>query len=438
MKSTAYMIVLLASLLSLSCSVHKPGQPASAPAAEAAGTLGPKHIDIPDGFAIRPPAAAVRMQERPALRQVIWNGRDATSGAIAWTLSVVRTKDEQAGDDLAVLAKTLSQRLAGSDSKVESGTVIRLAGRQTVDLRRTLEQGRLWQRQLFVPAGKGEFVVVTISGPPLDKTRLSALCQASAETLELLDSRLMLQAREANLAAGRALLAGLTIDKLRAAVGKDDQWFRMDLKGQPVACLLVRESIWTVDGKDGLVIRHLMIWKQTDQGQVETSCSATADRLRERWSSRRSENDVTTFDKRGSDIVCSVPKFKGTRNLTLSESMEGVYLPRAIHMILGRLVDRGKATGYAFAVYNEIANAMDVRVMTVVGHEKITLGGKEVNAVRATDQAAEDVEAETLWLDESGRLLRTVTPTGWTVERSSRDKVLRLFPDAADAIDHLK
>jgi len=118
--------------------------------------------------------------------------------------------------------------------------------------------------------------------------------------------------------------------------------------------------------------------------------------------------------------------------------MEQVYLPNALGALLGRLVETSQAGSYAFAVYNAATNEMDVRTFSVVGPEKIQVGSAQVAAVKVTERMAEDADAAEVWLDKGGLMLRTRSPGGMVIERSSREEILRQLPQAKGLIEGIK
>ena len=130
-------------------------------------------------------------------------------------------------------------------------------------------------------------------------------------------------------------------------------------------------------------------------------------------------------------IVCNVLQAGQSRPLK-KQVPHLIYLPQALGQLLPRLIDLDKPAAYAFAVYSSETNSFDMRTFTVLGTDRIAVGNRHVQAVKATDQAAAGAEAATLWLDTDGNLLRMQTADGMTMTPASRDAVLRRFPKAAD------
>ena len=377
-----FIFIESAILTALSVATIGQSQPASSPAAI---ELGPRYISIPNGVSIRPPADADKEQEEPLLHQVTWTRRDANTGAIAWTLLAIKVKDSNAGSELKNLANLLGDSLTKSgEFKTVSCEAAKLAGRDVVDIR-AITQGKaqFWQRQIWIPAGESEFLIISISGPISDKKRLSAIFQASAETVELLNRDELLARREANLAEGKKLLTSLTDEKLSSVVAKAPQWLRIDYKNETVGFVFIREGMEIRDGSSGLATATLTVMKRSDGKFRHQTVSgfATADRKREDWSESNPSAEsaaVSSADlvgtKRGNAIECTIlsdGKAPSRRKLTLAESMDQAYLPRAHGCMLGRLVDRHREASYAFACYNSAANAMDVRTFRIIGQEKI-------------------------------------------------------------------
>jgi hypothetical protein len=99
-----------------------------------------------------------------------------------------------------------------------------------------------------------------------------------------------------------------------------------------------------------------------------------------------------------------------------------------------RLVDLTKRTQYAFASYASLENNFDMRTFAILGTEKIATVRGEVQAVRATDQAAANADPATLWLTPDGKLLRMKTIDGLIMNASARAAVLRRYPTAAAVV----
>ena len=93
---------------------------------------------------------------------------------------------------------------------------------------------------------------------------------------------------------------------------------------------------------------------------------------------------------------------------------------------------------FAFAVYNPAAHDFDLRTIQVVGPEKITLGGRELQATRLTDQMAADAPVANVWVDAKGILLRMRTAEGLTLERAEKKAVIAKFAAELVELDRIK
>ena len=73
-----------------------------------------------------------------------------------------------------------------------------------------------------------------------------------------------------------------------------------------------------------------------------------------------------------------------------------------------------------------------------MGPEKITLGGKEVQAVHATDVVGPSDDTLTdWWVDSKGLLLRMTTPDGFIMESAPREDVFAKYPQAGEKVPDL-
>jgi len=415
--------------------------------------LAGRYIDPVHGFSLRPPAGAISKREFSVSRLVSWSKRDPGTGAIAWTLSVHRVIEGHKDIDLKQYSKALAEKLARQEKfKVDSVKLSPAGGKGAIHLR-GISGGRvkLWQRQVWILARPQQFLIIMISGPVDMKARLDDICQAVLETLKLTDPKTAAALREKMLARGRKLLAGLTDEKLAAAIRTKPQWLLLRLENKYVGFMKVAESRAEREATAGYEVKT-WVWAQVRAKAPPTLgklvAFATADRTREYWSKNAwvgagqgrlrkvlGEEVTTHRNSISSKVTSNEPRPRTqARKTTIPPGNIPVYLPQAMVMLLPRLVDLKAKGTYAFAVYNAQADGFDMRTFSVAGAEQIALGGKKINAIRCTDQPAADVPAVTLWVDPDGALLRTVNTVGLVMEAATRDDVLKHFARAPGII----
>jgi hypothetical protein len=410
--------------------------------------LGPRYIDPTHGFSLRPPAGADRSREFSTKRLVRWSVRDAKTGAIAWTLTVRKEPPPKAGVSLKAFAQELSAGLsAQSDVRVESSRCGRLVGKDALFLRTEHGQKtRRWQTEVWVLADETRFLVLSVGGPLGEKEHLEAAVREVAATLRLTDPKALAAARKENLARGLTLLKELKLEQLAAVAAEQPSWYLYRRGGQDVGFLYVAERIAPGQPAKGLEVRTVARL-ELKGGQVmhlRRLLFTTADRAKESWTETarvyRGGKSIHRMSEEGSRqggmIVCKVAS--GGKTNTRRKEVPAVtaehYLPRAIALLLPRLVKLSVPQAYAFAGYTTAANDFDMRTFTVLGPEKITLGAQTHEAVRVTDQMAADAEAATLYVQGDGKLLRMRTGVGLTMELSTPSAVLRRFPDAESIV----
>ncbi|HUS90219.1 MAG TPA: hypothetical protein VM695_00170 [Phycisphaerae bacterium] len=429
-----WMIVFLAGVV-----------PAGAPAG--AGDdfeLGPRYVDPVNGFSLRPPAGAERSREFSLNRLVRWSVRDKRSGAIAWTLTVRKEPAPPAGTDVKAYLKKLLDGFKGrADIRVDSARPMELLGKEGFSLR--TERGgehRRWQAEVWVLADADRFLAISVNGALGAKDELDSALREVASTLRLTDPKSLAAARQEGLQRGTALLKGLSAQKLSAAAAAGPRWYLYQRTGRDVGFLYLVEEVGARGSERGVTVRTFARLELKD-GQVlhlRREMFAPADRASEQWSEtavvwqggkavrRMSEEGA----KRGAAITCKVDAGgkSTTRQKPVPAATDACYLPRAMAPLLPRLVDLAKPAAYAFATYTTAADDFDMRTFTVIGPEKITLGAKTMEAVRASDQVAADAEAAALHLAPDGTLLRMRTDMGIVMEQATPGAVLRRFPDA--------
>ncbi len=409
--------------------------------------LGQRYFNLKEGYSLCPPADSDRVQERAASRSVTWSAHDRNTGAIVWTLKAMRQPTSLKEDQLEALAKEMAEEMSKKDDlRPESCQVITAFGRKAID-RRAIQKGKgqTWFRIVSGYTAPDEFLILSITGPAAERNRLLAIHQAVLDSVELLDPKALAAQREANLAAGREILAGLTAEKLTAVIEPKDVWYLLMQGGQTVGFMVVRERAMAVEGREGVEIKA---WSKSTlppspSRQVTEVMLASVDRTRETntWaflsSGEGNRSKALTMTKKDKKLTfadsSTDPSAKSTEKI-LDESMDRRYLPVAISRMITRLVDLSKAGSYAFAYYAGNAHELDVLTFTVLGNEEVQFGGQAVPAVRATVRKAEDAEQDHLLLDRTGRLLRYESPTGLDIEQSTREEVLRRFPAAQEML----
>ena len=407
--------------------------------------LGKRYMDPAHGFSLRPPLDTVRRRGFSTARLVSWSRQEPKTGAIVWIFSVRQISVTEKDLDLKKFSRELETRLAQEKKfKVESVKIMRVAGKGAIDVRGVSQSVllRLWERQVWVLAEPGRFLIFVIAGPPSMSENLDKTCSQILATVQLTDPKAAREELKENLARGRDLLASLEDGKLSKAVCKEPQWFLLTVNGKDVGFMHVAESWGRVEGKDGLTVKVcVMMQRPKDKRRVlARSMFSTAKGDFERWQERLSVGTgktavVTTEEglKKSGLIRCSISGGGQTRTRRKDVPKE-IYLPRAIGCQMFRLLDLTKQAKYAFAAYASLENNFDMRTFAVLGKEKIATTRGQMQAVRATDQAAANVEPATLWLSTDGKLLRMKSAEGLVITASVRDSVLRRYPKAETII----
>lgn len=404
--------------------------------------LGKRYINGVYGFSFRTPAGSRRKRDPSKRRLMTWAGRDEQTGAIAWTLAVSHVREAKMTQaDLGVYKDALVATLKKEENfRIETAKVIPIAGKAAIDLR-GLSGGelRLWQRQLWVEIRPKEFLVFRTSGPLTLKERVNALGAAVAGSLQVVDPTAARKERIANLRRGETLLDGITASILSQALRARPQWYLLKMKNKPAGFVKVEEKARAYKGVDGYAVTAwvMVALPKTPARLVRREMFTTADRKLERWreqwqigSGKLAQNGAEDGLKDGNMIVCHIDTRGKVHRLKPKKTPQPIYLPRAMGMVLPRLVDLTKPACYAFATYVSSANDFDMRTFTVVGPDKIKTLAGSVDAVRIIDRPAEDEEPATVWVSPKGDLLRMQSGTGLAMDVASEATVLRRFPKA--------
>ena len=401
--------------------------------------LGKRHVDRLHGFSLRLPATSERKREFSAAKLMTWLQRDEKSGAILWSLTVLREVEAKEEFDIEPYSRALADKLRLEENfKIESIKLTPVAGKAAIHLRGETAGLRLWQRQVWVWARPGEFLVLKITGALGIKDRLDLICDRVLGTLELFDPREARKTESKNLTRGEEFLSSLNDKKFAAVVDGEPQWFLLRTKGKDVGFRREAEATVRREGLNGYEVTiHVMLdLPNLERQTLKHTMFVTPDLKAERWTKQlrigsgdRAQLITEEGLKQQELIVCDVSAAGGTRSRK-KQLPAGIYLPQAVGMLLPRLMDLTKPAGYTFAAYNTEGNNFDRRTFTVVGPERISLAGRQIEAIRALDRPAAAEAPATLYLDAQGRLLRMETEDGLVMERSTRSGIVRRFPGA--------
>ena len=430
-------------LVLICASAEGQAPPAPAPSAEeAAGAvpLGKRYVDAMHGYSLRPPAEAQRARESAAGQLVNWSHYDEQTGAIDWALSVHRAVEANPPAELKAYADALAQKLlAEKDLKVETTELAPVAGKAAIHFRGTTLGIAMWQRQTWILSQPGAFLVVTMQGPKDRAERLDRIAEAVLGSVEVHDPTAALEQRRANLDRGEKLLTSLTGRELAGAIRPEAQWYLLRLDGETVGFRRVVESPARREGADGYLVKTLVLLEMPnfEPRLMRQELFVTPELDVERWGTRLqvgSGDGALVVDESGLKqeelIVCNV--LQGDKLRTFKKQIPGrFYLPQAIGVLLPRLVKLDQLAAYGFAAYDAERNDFNLRTFTVVGPQRASIGGQEVDAFVATDRAADDAEPARLILDAQGNLLQMQTADGLVMERASETAVMSRLPRAA-------
>lgn len=457
----------------------------SAALADDAPALDKRYSDAMSGFSLRPPAGTERKKETAISCRVSWAKRDADTGAIAWSLKVTRDTDPNEKLDLKEFDKRLAQKLAVDEHlKVDSDKLVKVAGKPAVDISGVggSETSKLWERQVWVlmslarpgfppgttmpneggtlPASTPSlFLVLSMTGPLNLKAQMDQTLSAVLGTLVVTDpDEAIKQLKEAK-ENGAALLERLSDEKHKVQIAlSPESWFLMSIKDKPLGFLKVAQTQSRQPGMEGYEVTTWLMRQvpnETPQLYKRNTFVSGAGSL-EHWAEQLqvgSGKDSSVFVQNGmmGDMIADRRQLKpvrmikcdvGTDTKTKAQrkdlgEVKGIYLPYAYGVLLPKVVDLKQPKSYLFATYVAASNDFDMRTFTVVGPSKVTVAGKEVDAVKITDKPSQDAEPVDMWVNSDGELLRVQNADGSVIERATHEAVLRRNPTADTIITQM-
>lgn len=413
--------------------------PALAQEAGGAAALASRYTDEPNGFSLRPPAGTERERKTSPRQLARWARRDEKTKAIRWRLEVLRVRQEPSKLPLGKYAEAVAAELTKTARfKVEPTRVEPVAGKPAMHFRGLSEQRlKLWIRQTWVQVEPGHFLVLSMAGALPSKAEMDAVLTAVAESLELFDPKAAQAKRRELLARGAQALGKGSQAAMTALLAEEPYYFDLQLKGKTIGFVKVTETATRKWNADGVLVVRLGAVQLPGQPRRLTreELFATADRVFERW--RRTVTDgsgpkaaTTVWEaiKQENVLVLQTPgRTPAERTRRIPRAIAAAYLPQAFDVLVARLIQRARPGAYGFAVHNATANDFDLRTLTVVGAEDITVDGRTVQAVHLRDQTAANAPPADVWVGPKGLPLRMHSAAGVTMERCRRKAVAARF-----------
>lgn len=414
--------------------------------------LGQRYTDPIHGFSLRPPAQTERVRQSAPGLLVSWQKRDPGTGAIAWTLGIAEAVEQSEPQDLKQYSRKLQEKLKTREGfKVESSKVSNVADRPAIHLKGITGGGlRLWQRQVWVQVQPERFLVFLVSGPETKKDHLDDLTDAVLKTLQVEDPAEAIERRREALQRGEKLLESITAEKLKQALGDvPPRWYVVRMQDRTVGFMWQKASAGKWEDTAGYLVHNVLLVRLPDDQprRMWRRMFVSQDRSQEHWQQRLEfgggEQSFTVVEEglnHDGRLVTTVRsgEQRQSHDKEIPAHVEGIYLPEAMGAMLPRFCDLSQQTTYGFARYEARANTFEMRQFTVKGKREVSIGGKTVEAVVATDQPSIDAEATELLLDEDGNLLRMTTAEGLVMELSSAAKVTRQFSQARAMVQRMQ
>ncbi len=409
-----------------------------------------RYIDPLNGFSLRPPKGAERQRQSATAQLVSWLKRDAKSGAIAWSLRIRKVTYKLGEDekfDLKEYSKEILRKLSTQEKfKVDDVTVTKLAGKEALDLAGTGAGAlELWQSEMWVHANEGVFLVFSLAGPKDDARKLDKLFDTILSTVEITDPEEEAKKRRKFLKAGARLMLSLDEDRVKKAIRKEPQIRLLTYQGKKVGYMIQVEKM-TYEGKHPAVqVESYALAKLPDLPLriSRSTMVATVGRSLEKWNDRLTlhteKGRINVVEKglqKGSVLLCDTTRNEEplpTRKHT--DVPTDWYLPKAMGMILPRLLDPADPNTYAFATYNSGDNRFDMRTMFVIGKRRIEVDGRKIEAYQLLDQTHWDKDPATLYVTEDGDLIRMESVDGFVMKAVDRRTLLKHYPDAKKTLD---
>lgn len=305
-------------------------------------------------------------------------------------------------------------------------------------------------RQVWILRDPGDFLLVQIIGSPKAKTELEADWAYVLENIKLFDPTQAIEEQKANTQRAQKLLwqhlgTDGTSNRLAQALRFKPRWYLLQQDGTTIGWVRNRGRPTRRENVLGyeIVTEGVLRRKDAQPQLVAQRCFVDPDLATEFWTTKMqlgqgSQGPVAVEEgiRQKNIIVCSMTQSQqdAVRKRTIPNAAKDIYLPKALGPVLPKLVDLRVTEAYTFAEYSSAGNDFRMRTFRVHGPETITIAGRTRQTVRCSDQPSMHEEANELWVDEQGQLLKLQAPDGLTWIVASEAEVLRFDPQAAQML----
>lgn len=430
------VFVTLASLAGIACAQAPAttSAPASAPATSPADSLGPKYIDVQNGFALRMPPGVERQRQSGSAALVRFVQR-GLKDAIEWTITVQQATEPEKIDNLKAYSGKVLDRLKVESAEKEDVTLGTVAGKDAFDIRgqHVLGKATVWQRQVWIQRKPQEFLILIITGPKGNKAQLEDMMSSVLKTVELIDPETYKKQREANLKAGAEFLKSLTAEKIAAAIRTETAWSLIKYKGKNTGFSYTNQSKTKQDDADGF---ETVTVNYSSLGKMKVAAFSATARLNDEKTLYDADYDSgkgrIELKKSGAQLAWKAIGEGSEKSGTSDVPNEG-YLTTLTQELLPRLINLKKNASYSFLSYSLAKQLFQTVTFAVEGPANINKNGKTIPCIHATLQLSVTEEPGDMYLDDAGNILLYVIPNG-TIEPATQEEVIKAFPKAKDLI----
>ncbi len=417
--------------------------------------LAGRYTDELGGFSIRPPKGGYqsKVDDKSCLVRWICNKPDTEEPL--WSLSVHISKTEKTLSNIRQAGTYLAAELQKTSAKIDSQTYLTISGQPAVNFSGKLvghsqvgvggTKTKLPDtsfRQAWIMLSPGSFMVIKWDSVSLPSVFLDETWANILAGFQLFDPRELLAKKSENAKRAYDLLWNqLTDEKLGLAMPEGPQWFLIKQKGKRVGWMRTEARRVKRKMGTGFEIRTWSLYEipGSDVRLVRKVMFSDPKLSMEFWNSRK---QVGSGDKsqlfieeglRQQDLIISTTyenEVKDQQQKTLPEKVKAVLLPKAVGMLLPRLLDLNIYGAYTFAEYDSTKNDFQMRTVEIIGPGEVEIDGRILKAIKATDQPAVNTEPITLWLDQKGNILRSDHPGGIQIQTATEKQVLGFYPKA--------
>lgn len=434
-----------------------------------------RYTDPINGFSFIPPADGVQAQADENLYLARWVKAQKDTRKVLWAMDVNRwvanivdkkkkelSEEQYAKLPMSVFKDIIISEFNTDEVKIDSEKVIKIDSHDAIEITGTITREKLtdagltvekeivknWFSQIWVRIAPRVFITFKMVADDKSRKTAETLWKGVVDSIEISDTQKTLTQQQLKTRRAESVIEKLRQDGIKSVFITDPQWFLVEKEGKTIGWFSSKAFRKELNNRTGFQISSCAeVQPQSDKEVVRLiyqTVFVSDDLDYESWlmrmqigSGEMAELVVEKGIRQQKLVFCNTatPGIGTESHQTqIPKLVETIYLPRAVGAVVPAIIDLAKPGSYTFAEYSSNKNDFVMREVEVIGPENIELLGRQIAAVHLRDRSHRNTQPADSWVDKSGKILKTQTANGVTMQACSEKQLLAKFPDALKTI----